>query len=179
MNNMVTLKQLWAVAEQEAQRINNKPEYVFGDVGLFLERELKHYEYDLTPLNSVAFASTGGDGVHYNFLYLNDEVSEPAPIVMTVPCSWDDRANVIVGENLYEFLCLGCQFGYFSLEQLVYQPEETLTFLQYPQPVSELEQPLLALLTTELSLKPWQNVEARLKELNDKYLPSLKMSPQT
>ena len=174
---MVSLKQLWAVAEQEAARINDKPEYVFGDIGLFLERDLQNHEYDLTPLNSVAFATTGGDGVHYNFLCLDDEVTEDAPIVMTVPCAWDDKANVIVGENLYEFLCLGCQIGYFSLEQLVYQPEETLPALQNPQPVSERDEHLLALLRNELSLRPWQNVEKRLEELNSKYLPLLKMRP--
>ncbi|RYZ83160.1 MAG: hypothetical protein EOP06_20450 [Proteobacteria bacterium] len=176
---MVSLQKLWAVAEGAAARTGQEPEHVFGDIGLFLERDLQNYEYDLTPLNSVAFASTSGDGVHYNFLGLENEATDDAPVIMTVPCAWADRANVIVGENLYEFLCLGCQYGYFSLEQLVYQPEETLLALKNPLPGDGSEQQLLALLTNELSLRPWRDVEERLKELNDRYHPLLKMGAIT
>lgn len=37
--------------------------------------------------------------------------------------------NLVVGESLWEFLCLGCRFGYFALEQAVYRPEEKLAAL--------------------------------------------------
>jgi hypothetical protein len=98
---------------------------------------------------------------------------------MTVPCNGPDETNFIVGENLHEFLCLGCQIGYFGLEQLVYQREETLALLQNPESVSECEEYLLSLLKSEFHLGPWKNVETRLNELSNNYMGLLKTEPQS
>lgn len=47
---------------------------------------------------------------------------------MTLPCA--DEANMIFGESFREFLAIGCRSGYFSLEQLTYQREEYIHFLE-------------------------------------------------
>jgi hypothetical protein len=41
-----------------------------------------------------------------------------------------DTPNVIVGENLRDFLALGSRFGYFALEGLVHEPDETIAALR-------------------------------------------------
>jgi hypothetical protein len=178
ISNMEMLERLWSVAEQEAKRTGSELSYVFDAIGLFLDRPLSNHGYDTTPVNSSTFASTGGDGVHYGLLFVDGKVNDDSPVVMTVPCNRPDEANVILGKNLHEFLCLGCQTGYFGLEQLVYQREETLALFQQPEPVSEREEQLLSLLKTELQLTPWKNVEARLDELNNKFMSLLKIAPQ-
>lgn len=40
------------------------------------------------------------------------------------------RPNVVVGRGLIEFLSLGCRFGYFELDQLAYEPAETIDAIQ-------------------------------------------------
>jgi len=173
---MTSFQQLWAVAEREAARHEfEEPDTIFGPLGLFLLKDLENWDYNLTPLNTLAFATTGGDGVHYNLLCEKGAVPDDAPIVMTVPCAEDDNANIIVGENLFEFLCLGCRFGYFGLEDLAYDPEETIEQLQNPPAANERDDRLLAILRNEFSLRPWANVEGRLAELREKYHPLLEM----
>lgn len=122
-------------------------------------------------------------------LFVNDAVTDESPVVMTVPM----MENVILGANLYEFLCLGCETGYFNLENLVYPWRTELIFrMTHPQEWRELaekedpgyfenpnsfahEQELLGLLINEFDLKPWVNVEARLAELQVQYMPLLQL----
>jgi hypothetical protein len=63
-----------------------------------------------TPKDANPFACTGGEGVHYSLL-------PDGKVVMTVPANFQ-HTNFIVGNNLYEFLCLGYNVGYFVLEYL-------------------------------------------------------------
>lgn len=83
--------------------------------------------YDQTPRNSVTFASTGGDGVHYGFLLRGSAIDEGSPVVMTVPMA--DQPNRVVGRDLRHFLGLGMRSGYFALEQLQYDFEATVAAL--------------------------------------------------
>jgi len=134
MKNMETLERLWAMADREAERTG--PLFDLGCIGLHLQRPLSNAGYNFTPTNSSTFAGTGGDGVHFGLLHINGEVSDDSPVVMTVPMMFEE-ANVVLGENLLEFLRLGCQVGYFDLEQLVYDKQEAIRSIAHPQTWAE------------------------------------------
>jgi hypothetical protein len=176
------LKQLWALAERESELTGVDADYVFHPIGLALQRPLATWDYNATPVNSSTFASTGGDGVHFGLLFVNGIVADESSVVMTVPM----MGNVVLGANLHEFLCLGCQYGYSSLEDLVYDPSETINLIMNPESWMNKEaeefsdyfnkqQYILKLLTQEFDLKPWVNVEARLAELQTQYMPLLQL----
>src|SRR5262245_34005982 len=74
-------------------------------VGLRFDRRLDESRYSSsTPLNCRTFANTGGDGVHFSFVVQEGMVRESSPVVVTVPCA---GVSLVVGENLFDFLCLG------------------------------------------------------------------------
>ena len=159
------LDKLWTVAQVEAEKHNMKPESVFSEIGLFLEMPPINSGFYPTPINTSTFASTGGDSVHYGLLHINGEIVETSPVIMTVPCS-SRNSNLVVGENLLEFLCLGCEVGYFVLEQLAYNQEDTVDFLSHSDHPDREEyednQEDLALLIKAFSLKPWEQMRSRL-----------------
>jgi hypothetical protein len=188
-----TLEKLWALADEEGIKAHANPDYIFEPVGLLLVRPLKNGEYESSPLNSSAFANTGGDGVHFNLLHLNGKAVDNSPVVMTVPMNFGNE-NLILGSNLHEFLCLGAKIGYFVLEQLTYhdQKSQTLAWLNQPEDFVEQEfrdsvsspylaeqfqrkQYLLRVLRERLGLTPWGNVGQRLNELQQTYMPLLEL----
>lgn len=176
----------------------------FGAIGLILAKKLVCRDYYCTPQNSLTFANTGGDGIHFGFL----QIDKPwiCPVVITVPMggSVDSRDNnVILGETLREFLALGFHIPYFELEELVYDFNGTLHSLNQPEPspsfdgltessgsrasAQELEKLkkqterlvdgefLFDQIVREFDLKPWENIEHRLEELRQRYLPILQI----
>jgi hypothetical protein len=186
---MKSLDKLWSIAEKEAEKTKRDFSLVFDPIGLMLIRPLAKKYYDSTPVNSLSFAQTGGDGVHFSLVLLSGKVSEDSPVVMTVPMNYG-KVNLIVGETLIEFLSLGEQLGYFFLEQLVYNEAETIEWLINPRefisreygvnpsgsfpPDSFREQErLLSVLREEFELKPWSNLKKRLDELQNKFLGML------
>lgn len=176
---VVTFEQLWAIAKREAQRIGETPDNVFLPVGLRLEVPAKPWEYYCTPTNVKTFASTGCDGVHYSFLELSS--SSESPVVMTVPANYGNpNPNVIISENLYEFLCLGSKSSYIVLEELSYENGELnpLKSLGYAEFLSNEQIHLLNVLNNEFSLHPWSNLEERIGYLQSKYLNLLQLRDQ-
>ncbi|MGQ0467793.1 MAG: hypothetical protein ACT4QG_21050 [Sporichthyaceae bacterium] len=153
-----TWRRLWATEKSMAG--NEAPDSAFAPIGLFVEPPDRpgEWDYDATPAGALTFASTGGDGVHFSFV----ETPGRSVIVMTVPMVWD-RPNVVVGATLFEFLSLGCRFGYFALEQLAYDRDGTVDAIR--RAAEEGDQPLLGDLRTKLGLTPWTSVRARLDEL--------------
>jgi len=153
-------------------------ENALGSIGLYLHPELKNGGYYCTPINSVAFASTGGNGVHFSFLEHEDFVRDNAPVLMTVPLAHVE--NVIVGSNLREFLSLGCDTDYFILEQLAYNdPKGRSAFLtSYPDGYAQgkTARDQLQMLRGELQLFSWTDVETRLTELQAQFLPLLRFT---
>lgn len=121
-------------------------------------------EYRTTPRNSLTFASTGGDGVHFGVLVDSPDV---APIVMTVPMMFD-RPNVIVGGSFHEFLRLGARCDYFCLEELAYHPERAAGLLS-----SESESEELATFVAHFRLRPLEHAVERLAELERLWLARL------
>jgi hypothetical protein len=108
-------------------------------------------------VEELEFMSTGGDGVHFS---LPKGVAD-GPILMVVPMQFD-KPTMYVGGNLREFLGLGCVYGYFALEQLVYNFQLTVDEIVGAKGQSRA----LKKLSEKFSLKPWDDVEQRLLELN-------------
>ena len=79
-----------------------------------------------TPLNTILFAQTGGDGVHFSYLEIGLEINL---IIITVPCAWGKQPNSynrVIAETFDEFLGLGFFKGWFYLDGYFYDPDLTL-----------------------------------------------------
>jgi hypothetical protein len=149
-----------------------------GVIGLFLHDPPRKAGYDQTPKNSVTFASIGVDGIHFGSITERDKVESRMPIVLTIPMAFDEP-NYIVGESLYDFLCLGCVHGYFNLGNLHLNLDATLDYYTLPTGDfgDERAPRILRLLTDQLSLRPWQAVRAHFHDLQSRFLASLRMAP--
>jgi hypothetical protein len=179
------LDRLRKLAIQESEIAGCHPNQAFDGMGLNLLDPAKRFGYDVTPLNASTFAHTGGEGVHFSLVHIEGKLTDDSPVVMTLPAGFE-RKNVILGSNLVEFLCLGCQIGYFPLEQLIYQYSDTIGWIKDPtlwhtaagytsdDPYLLKEQRLLRIIRDEFSLSPWQEAEERLFDLQIEYLPLLK-----
>lgn len=182
--NHPLLQRLRQLDRQAAPRFGR---FALGNVGLTLNKQLDQFRYWCTPLNCVTFANTGGEGVHFSFLLDNDEVRASSPVVVTIP---EMAQTFIVGEDLFDFLCLGVHRGYFGLEQLAFYPKLTLKVFTNPewQPTqswhgsvgfvpTDAHKRLLAFLKSELGLKPWPNA-ARFAMLQKRYGSKLELPPE-
>jgi hypothetical protein len=91
-------------------------------------------------------------------------------VVVTIPTCGAEFRSFIVGENLFDFLCLGMYRGFFCLEELAHNSKQTLQACLDPlwEPseerdyamgfgVDEHNAQLLALLVERLELSPWQS----------------------
>ena len=88
---------LCALDKLAAKRIPKKVDPGFGSLGLILDPGLEGYRYWCDPKNCVAFACTGGEGVHFSFVVQDGKVTENSPIVITIPAA-GDHPNYIGGE---------------------------------------------------------------------------------
>lgn len=150
-------------------------------IGLNLIDPPVFYDSEVTPRNTLAFAGTGGDDVHFSLVTVKGHVSDSSMVVMTCPDMSDDRwrANVVVGESLHDFLSLGCECGYDTLETLPYDREGVLERLRSgPDPDDEDDEALatLAAYRQTLGLKPWVDVEERLDQLEKRKRFALRFS---
>jgi hypothetical protein len=147
-------------------------------IGLLLHDDVGGYW--CTPTNAVGFASTGGDGVHYSLLRLPDRPEVDWPVVMTVPMQ-SDLPNLVVGSSLQEFLALGCFYGYFALDALVYaERDQTIAELERGAPLQDSwpeKERLLSALRERFTLEPWRGVGGRLEQLQREYGPLLEVAP--
>ncbi len=149
-----------------------------SEIGLALHDKLQRNWYDCTPANCLTFASTGGDGVHFSLIEgVGDSSPVVMPVVMTVPMNFGQE-NLVIAESLYEFLCLGCRFGYFGLEQLAYDFDETAQEIedantQYSDELDEDEISLLQTLSSAFELKPIPNVARYLINVQQKHSAKL------
>ena len=158
--------------------IQRQPMPDAGDtIGLLFHPAMIGTRYDQTPVNSVTFASTGGDGVHYGFLVDSHLPDNASPVVMTVPMA--DQPNRVVGRNLRHFLGLGRRAGYFALEQLQYDFAETVRELDggLVQPDEPEGQALLDDLAAALSVVGWTDHGAELARLEAEFAGKLIVQP--
>lgn len=150
-------------------------------VSLLLDKQLDAYRYDFcTPLNVRTFAGTGGDGHHFSFLVQNGTVDASSPVILTQPDNCGE--SCVVGEDLQEFLCLGCRGGYADV--LGQRPEvrgsdaelrgiDDHTYAPY---LAENQVKTLQALSLRFGLKPWTDPH-RFAELQAKYASLLILPP--
>ena len=162
----IALAEVWKAADALGRRYEKDAKSALDEWGLFLEIPPKRWTYFCTPKNAVTFASTGGDGVHYSLLAVPGLDAQEQPVVMTVPMS--SRHNVVVAENLQEFLNLGYYAGWFSLEQIVYRPEVALKLYAAADDESGPED--LAFFRETLRLRHQPLTLERIRQLEKKYL---------
>ena len=165
---MTLLDRLWTLADDIADSMRSDGALLFGECGLILVRPLKRWEYSCTPINTLTFATTGGDGVHYGLLQFPGFTHDEQPIVMTVPMATE--YNTVVAESLKEFLGLGYFVGWFSLEQLAYDASEAVSYFSQPDsdswPEKEEE---LSLLRDAIGINYSVLLVERIQDLKEKY----------
>lgn len=129
------------------------------------------YTYESTPKNSITFAATGGEGVHFGIVIDHDDVKGQNPVVMTVPMM---SANVILAEDLDEFLGIGYYNGWFGLEQLVYDFDSTIEYYSSPDDnLSKEEANFLEFVREEFKIVYCPLTKGRLGELQTRYHKTL------
>ena len=162
----LTINRLRETAQRLAAAQGEARMGLLGELGLFIHDELGRWTYSDTPMNSVTFASTGGDGVHFGVLTTLVSDGHDGPVVMTVPL----KGNIVVAECVREFLELGYHHGWFRLEQLVYREAWTVeTYAELP----DFRPSVLDALCLELALRPRALTSTRLLELRGRYLPAI------
>lgn len=178
---MITLSQLQNTIAQIAQEVKADFPSLFFDYAGLMPTE-KDFKYDSSPLNTITFAGTGGDGVHYGILLLSETIQ---PVVMTIPMNSGNDIGVynwILAENLDEFLGLGYYNGWFFLEQIAYQSTRERAFAHYSgdhflayEDFSEVH--FITRLRTALGYAHSPLSVERLKELKEKYFHFLAFKP--
>jgi len=160
-----SLTALWELADDIADRGVSDPLHALEPAGLVLIRPLERWDHAYTPVNSLTFALTGEDGVHFGFLTDDDDDLESAPVVMTIPDA-AGSCNLIVAGDFDEFLALGAIAGWFTLGQFDDDLDDALETLATPDldPWAEREQ-LLFTIREQLELEPMPLTLKRFEEL--------------
>lgn len=174
IKQMITIEDFYRIDDQiKATWGKNLYKYI-DYCGLEPIRPMQCAGYFCTPKNSLTFASTGGDGVHFGIVSGSNNKVNAGPIVMTVPMA--DINNVVVAEDLEEFFSIGYYVGWFALEQILYDLEEAIEYFSKPDDeMSQKEIRFLDMVRKELSIKPVPLSKQRLKELEEMYFPVLKI----
>jgi hypothetical protein len=123
--------------------------------------------------------------VHFSFLGHDTEINDTSAVIVTIPMAFD-HPNFIVGESLYDFLCFGIYRGFFALEQLGNDFEET--FVAYTDPnwqpmthghfwvglgVDDHKRGLLDFIVDRFGLVAWQDPKEKFERLQATYLQRL------
>lgn len=178
---MITLNHLQNAIAQIAQEVKAEFPHLFFDYAGLLPVQ-KDFKYDSSPLNTITFASTGGDGVHYGILPLSETTQ---PVVMTVPMNYGNDIGVynrILAENLDEFLGLGYYNGWFFLDQITFPSLQDRAFAHYSgdhylayEKFSEVH--FITRLRTKLGYSHLPLNLVRLEELKENYFHLLAFNP--
>lgn len=152
------------------------PNLHFDYAGIIPEQN-ENARYDSSPINTRVFARTGGDGVHYSILEISENIQ---PVVMTVPMNFGDSMNdynLIIGENLNEFLSIGYYNGWFPIEQLCYDNKWAIEFYSKENQDDNYQKDgdflFVKKLREKLNYKHVALDNDRLKELETKYFKEL------
>jgi hypothetical protein len=167
-----TLRRLVA---EVAKAYKQEPYEVIIDLGFELLDPLENFGYHCAPVNALAFAATGGDGVHVSLL--DGEPCDGA-VVLTTPTG--DTPNSVVGETFRDFLRLGYFGGWAWLEELGYVGTRASLQREYAQE-PKLAKPARRLLDevrSTFTLEPFHDVAAHLARL-EKYTEGLLLPDPT
>ena len=171
---MIEIKDLWKIDDLIKERYGKKYFNQVDYCGLNPIRPLERYEYFCTPINSITFATTAGDGVHFGFITDKGSEVNDGAVVMTVPMT--DKNNIVVAESLEEFLSLGYHVGWYALEQLAYDEKDTIEFYSKPDPEISREAKLfLEIIRNELSIDFKAITKDRLNDLHKMYYSKLEI----
>jgi hypothetical protein len=166
MGHHPDLERLWELADTAPRPEGTSRDGTFEPIGLILSRPLERAGYDSTPANTLAFARTGGDGVHFNFVLRDGHLDSDSPVLLSAPMNFD-RPHAIVGRDLRDFLALGAGCGFFVLERLVHDPDWFLrAYASLSANQSEPTRELLRLIRETFGVDPWADPGARLQELS-------------
>lgn len=169
---MITIEDFWAIDDLIKEKWGKKYYNFIYYCGLEPIRPMKNEGYFCTPKNSLTFASTGGDGVHFGMVEGLNLTGVLGPIVMTVPMT--DNNNIIVAEDLEEFFSIGYYVGWFGLEQLAYDLEGTIEYFAKPDDdLSKEELLFLELIRDKLNISYKPLTKTRLYELKENYFDKL------
>ena len=120
----------------------------------------------LLPVNKFKiFAETGGNNVHY--CYTEDDNENCDGVFLCVPAA---PKIIYLGENLREFLSVGCIYGFGDLENLAFEFDSTIEEIRNASlaDLSEDEEEALSLLQEEFKISPPVDLKKNLMELQDK-----------
>lgn len=182
-NNTIQLNTLIDILkESRAEVITEFPGQYVDYPGLIPVEANQHFRYLTTPVNTSVFAHTGGDGVHYSLLQLSETVQ---PVIITVPAysGLSKDCNRIIAENLNEFLSLGYYNGWFTLEQLCYDPEAAIDLFASEDLQSKRDIPLIFEIIRKMRTKlGYQHIPLdmkRLLQLEELYFHKLDFDSKT
>lgn len=168
------LQELSDFNDQIAARSGRHREEAMNDIGLLLREHA--CPSDMTPRSVIEFASTGMDGSHYSLLPLRGQWPDRYPVVLTIPMALhDDKTlyNHIVGEDVREFLNIGCYYGFLALDGLAFDSDRDQLIRDLGKAHLGDEWPeklaLLAELRHRFDLKLWPDVAGRLRQLKEQY----------
>ena len=171
----ITLEDFWAIDDLIRDKWGKKAYQHINYCGLEPFRPLARNDYFCTPLNTLTFATTGGNGVHFGILVDDARHSLNGPVIMTVPMA--DEKNIILAEDLSEFFSIGYYAGWFALEGLVYDREDTIDWFAHANDqMSEEELRFLDLVKTRLALEPQPLSKKRLEDLKEKFFGRLQIN---
>ncbi len=179
-----TWNRLLACDRAIRQRFDESAEPGLASLGLRIEPELRMSGYYCSPVNAVCFASNGADAV-FSFMVFAGQISDSTPIVLTC-VGPGGQHNLIVGNSLHDFLCLGYYRGFFPLEQLGYHTDKVLRRMtrgswkprlhaDYGFGVSDEHRPVLQYVRKRLRLRPWRDAARKFAKLQRTYLPHLEL----
>jgi hypothetical protein len=139
---------------------------------IVLEPTESYWDYWCDPINVETFAATGMGGAHFGEFEAEDG---KRPVVLVAPDF--DEPCIILGDSLFEFLCLGCEVGYGLLVELPCQMGWTVEQIESRRPCvgDPQEQRILSELRSRFRLKAWHDVGNRLFDLQHLYLDQLEM----
>lgn len=122
------LARLYDLNAEIAIKFPSRADPGIGQMGLLLNHRFERGGYWCTPINSLSFGSTGGDGAHFSFLILNNEITDNTPVIISVPDNFGcpENANVVLSRNFVDFVRLGLHCGYFSMAQFAFDAEDAL-----------------------------------------------------
>jgi len=171
---MITIEDYWRVLDKIKSSWGKNVYKHIDYCGLEPIRPLENFGYFCTPKNTLTFATTGGNGVHFGIIIGKNSNSTKGAIVMTVPMA--EINNIIVAEDLEEFFSIGYYVGWFVLEQLAYNLKDTIDYYSKPDPeISAKEQVFLEMIRSEIPIQHKPISETRLKELEQKYFGQLEI----
>jgi len=80
---------------------------------VYHDKNIVNFIGDMTPLNSLVFASTGTDSLHYCVVQKENTALDESPVYLVAPPNFEDVV-IWVAKDFVDFLSLGVAFECFA-----------------------------------------------------------------